>query len=136
VLILHLSTLTVITYVSALYVGRMDVKKLFTETFNKQLAQSLPMKDAYFIADLASSGLFPGDLKEEVSEQGTRAQRAQYFLEKTAENGNTDSFLKLLAAMEKFSPALKELAQKIKAKFPSSLLSKPVHSTCHMCLHS
>ena len=107
----------------------MEVKKLFTETFNIQLAQSLPMKDAYFTADLASRGLFTGNLKEEVNEQGTRAQRAKFFIEKTAETGNTESFLQLLGAMEKYSSALKDLAQNIKSRFPPSSPSKLVHSS-------
>jgi len=111
----------------------MDIKKLFTETFKVELARSLPMKDAYFTADLQSRGLFPGDLKEEVSGLSTRAQQVNYFLEKTAETGNADSFLQLLAAMETFSPSLKDLAQKIKAKFPQSSPSKSVHTLCHLC---
>ena len=110
----------------------MEVKKLFTETFNEQLIQSLPMKDAIFSASLASRGLFPGDLKEEVNEQGTEAQRARLFIERTAKTGKTDSFQKLLAAMEKYGSALKDLAQEIRSKIPSSSSSKIVHSSCNV----
>ena len=84
-----------------------EIEKLFTEKFNMRLVKTLPMKDAYFTSDLTSKGLFPGDLKEEVSEQGTRANRAKYFIERTAEIGDSDSFPKLLAAMEKYSSGLK-----------------------------
>jgi len=91
-----------------------------------RLVKTLPMKDAFFTSDLASKGLFPGDLEEDISEQGTRANRAKYFIKRIAEIGNTDSFLKLLAAMEEYSSGLKELADEIKAEFPDSLPSKYV----------
>ena len=98
----------------------MDVSKLFTETFNEKLVQKLPMKDAIFLSKLATRGLFPGDLKGEVDNAPTRAKAAIVFITSTAENGDTDSFSKLLSAMKEYSPALKTLAESIEAKFPGT----------------
>ena len=58
-----------------------EIEKLFTEKFNMRLVKTLPVKDAYFTANLTSKGLF---LNEEVSEQGTRANRTKYLYRKNS----------------------------------------------------
>ena len=102
----------------------------------------MPMEDAYFLADLSGKDLFRGNLKDEVSNQPTRADKARYFIAKLAEHRNTQSFLLLLDAMEDYSDALKDLARTIKAEFLSSKCRSTyevhntlmhIHTRTHAC---
>ena len=88
--------------------------------FNENLITSLPMKDVTFLAKLNSKGLFPGDLKAQVKSQSTSTEAADYLLDNKIavdlKNGNDESFMQLLSAMEEFNPFLKSTAKEIKRK--------------------
>jgi len=88
--------------------------------FNENLITSLPMKDVTFLAKLNSKGLFPGDLKAQVKSQPTSTQAADYLLDNKVavdlKNGNDESLIQLLSAMEEFNTSLQSLAKDIKRK--------------------
>jgi len=94
--------------------------------YNEKLL-SLPMRDAIFLAKLTARGLLPGDLKDQVKEKSSLADAADHFLDnsikKDLKNDESGSFLKLLSAMEEFSPQLKILATEIQNRLPDKGLS-------------
>ncbi|XP_065894819.1 NACHT, LRR and PYD domains-containing protein 3-like isoform X2 [Dysidea avara] len=85
--------------------------------FNVKLITSLPMKDVVFLATLNQKGLFSGNIKAELKAKSTSTEAADYFLdhkiEKDLANGNNDSFLQLLSAMEEYNTSLKPLVTEI-----------------------
>ena len=91
--------------------------------FNESLITSLSMKDVTFLAKLNSKGLFPGDLKAKVKSQSTSTEAADYLLDNKImvdlKNGDDESFMLLLSAMEEFNPSLESIAKEIKAKLIS-----------------
>ena len=105
----------------------MTSLKVFNK-FNEKLVTSLPMKDVIFLAKLTSRELFPGDLKDQVKEKSSLAEAADHFLDnsikKDLKNDVDESFLKLLSAMEEFSPQLKTLAAEIQDQLLHKVLSK------------
>ena len=87
------------------------------KSFGVRLVQTLPMQDAYFIAELNSAGLLPGNMKAKVLSLSTSACRADSFMDEViipdVEN-NTTNLYKLLAVMGKFNnDAVKNLAAEI-----------------------
>jgi len=96
--------------------------------YNEKLL-SLPMRDAIFLAKLTARGLLPGDLKDQVKEKSSTADAADYFLDniikKDLKNDEMGSFLKLLSAMEEFSPRLKILSTEIQNRLPDKGSSAP-----------
>ena len=96
----------------------VDAKKVFDQ-FNPNLVRSLPLKDPYFMAELASQHLFSGTLKEQIMEASTRADAATKFLygsiERSLNIDNREPFDRLLLVMEKFDDlTLNKLAKDIK----------------------
>ena len=69
------------------------------DKFYKKLIRCLPMDDPYFRADLKTAGLLPGDLKDAVTSNSTRAKMAEHFLDKGI-NNNIDNFSILLTVMK------------------------------------
>ena len=96
--------------------SKMDYLKVLKD-FNVKLVTSLPMKDVVFLATLNQNGLFSGDLKAELKAKSTAPQAADYFLDNKIEkdliNGNNNSFLQLLSAMEEYNSSLKTLVTEI-----------------------
>ena len=96
--------------------SKMDYLKVLKD-FNVKLVTSLPMKDVVFLATLNQNGLFFGDLKAELKAKSTAPQAAGYFLDNKIEkdliNGNNNSFLQLLSAMEEYNSSLKTLVTEI-----------------------
>ena len=89
------------------------------------------MKDAIFLSHLIK--LLPGDLKEKVQTEKTRAQAATCFLDNmikpAVESGNMEPFDILLLTMETSDNIhLKKLAQSIKQDLEKS---KPVNGKIH-----
>ena len=95
----------------------MSLLKVFN-SFNERLITSLPMRDVIFLAKLTSRELFPGDLKNQVKEKSSMAEAVDHFLDNSVRkdliNNKDDSFIKLLSAMEEYSPQLKILATEIR----------------------
>jgi len=104
--------------------------------YNENLITCLPMKDVTFLANLNSKGLFPGDLKAQVKSQVTSTEAADFLLDNKIamdlKNGNDESFMLLLSAMEEFNVSLASIAKEIKEKLgkeiPSSRRSEEQHS--------
>ena len=73
-----------------------------------------------FLARLTSKGLFPGDLKARVKSQPMSTEAADYLLDNKImvdlKNGDDESFIQLLSAMEEFDPSLESFAKLIKTK--------------------
>ena len=85
--------------------------------FYARLVKTLPMDDVTFTAELYSRDLLPGDVRDLVKSQATRASKAAYFLDHVIEPSlaNTyGSFNKLLKVMENCEyDNVKELAELI-----------------------
>ena len=99
----------------------IDPKEVF-DTFNPELVQLLPLKDAHFMANLTKQHLFSGTLKEEVLAASTQADATTRFLYRAIERpldvGKREPFDRLLLVMEKCNdPIIKELAREIKQNF-------------------
>ena len=96
--------------------SKMEYLKVLKD-FNVKLITSLPMKDVVFLATLNQKGLFSGNIKAELKAKSTSTEAADYFLdhkiEKDLANGNNDSFLQLLSAMEEYNTSLKPLVTEI-----------------------
>ena len=90
--------------------------------FSVRLVQTLPMQDAYFIAELKAAGLLPGDLKAKVQSLSTSACRADYFMDEVIlpdVASNRTNLNKLLTVMEQFNnDVLKDLATEIQRALP------------------
>ena len=103
--------------------------------FNENLITSLPMKDVTFLAKLNSKGLFPGDLKAQVKSQSTSTEAADYLLDNKIavdlKNGNDESFMKLLLAMEEFNISM---ATEIKKKLNEEV--SPTRTSEEQCSNS
>ena len=89
--------------------------------FNGKLVKKLPMNDAHFLAALTAEKLFSGDLRAEVDDKPTKAQKASHFLNNEIkpcleddDDVDIEPFLKLLGVMEKFSKNLGKLATRIR----------------------
>ena len=67
--------------------------------YYEKLVKCLPMDDAEFRASLMTAGLFPGDLKSAVTSRSTRAEMAEYFLDKGIIN-DIENFTELLTVMK------------------------------------
>ena len=95
----------------------MDCLKILKD-FNVKLVTSLPMKDVVFLALLNQKGLFSGGLKAEVKAKSTTTEAADHFLDNKIEkdliDGNKNSFLQLLSAMEEYDLSLEPLVNEIK----------------------
>jgi len=95
--------------------------------FNEKLL-SLPMRDVKFLAKLTVRGLLPGDLKDQVKDKSSLAEAADHFLDNSIKrdlnNGEDESLLKLLSAMEEFSSRLRTLAGEIRDQLPNKALPK------------
>ena len=67
------------------------------------LVKTLPMDDEYFIAELYSSDLLPGDLKNEIKSLTTSAKKATEFLDRVIQPAVTTNrdkmFITLLTVM-------------------------------------
>ena len=105
--------------------GRMTSPSLEVfKQFNENLITSLPMKDVTFLAKLNSKGLFPGDLKAQVKSHSTPTEAADCLLDNKIavdlKNGNDESFMQLLSAMEEFNISM---ATEIKKKLNEEVLS-------------
>ena len=94
------------------------------QRYYESLITSLPMKDVVFCAKLTSKGLFPGDLKAQVKSLPTSTEAADCLLDNNImvdlKNGDDESFMQLLSAMEEFNPSLESIAKEIKAKLSST----------------
>ena len=94
----------------------MSTSEVFQQFYVK-LVRKLPMDDPLFTAELFTCGLLPGDLKQQIKAEKTRAHKATCFLDDRINSdvsvGNSISFNKLLDVMEKYN-GLKELAEEIK----------------------
>jgi len=113
----------------------MDYLRILRD-FNVKLVTSLPMKDVVFLATLNQKGLFSGDLKAGVKAKPTATEAADYFLDNKIEkdliNGNTNSFLQLLSAMEEYS-SLKPLVTEIHEVLRLPVLNKAEESSDVTC---
>ena len=99
--------------------------KAFDE-FRPKLVQCLPLKDAFFLAELTKQHLFPANLKEVVMKASTQTDAATIFLDKAIKRpldaGSGEVFEKLLLVMEKSDfMLLKKLAKSIKQKLSDKL---------------
>lgn len=99
--------------------------KAFDE-FRPKLVQCLPLKDAFFLAELTKQHLFPANLKEVVMKASTQTDAATIFLDKAIKGpldaGSGEAFEKLLLVMEKSDfMLLKKLAKSIKQKLSDKL---------------
>ena len=100
-----------------------EVKKIFDE-FNVKLVRHLPLKDAFFLAELTQQNLFSGNLKEEVMTAPTQKDATTCFLDEaikpSLDVGNREAFDKLLLVMQKSDyQMVNKLAEKIKQKLSS-----------------
>ena len=87
--------------------------KIIIRKYYVDLIELLPMDDAKFRAKLYSTGLLPGNLKEEIQSKPTATEKAEHFLDYGIKN-DTENFDKLLTIMEDDNgDHLKKLAQKI-----------------------
>ena len=95
----------------------MSTSKVFKQFYAK-LVKTLPMSDAGFVAELFSSDLLPGNLKDQIKAKETRADKAMCFLDSKIDPdisvGDFRSFEKLLDIMEESDyDSVKSLAEKI-----------------------
>ena len=100
-----------------------EMKKVFDE-FNVKLVQHLPLKDAFFLAELTRQNLFSGNLKEAVMTAPTQKDATTCFLDEaikpSLDVGNREAFDKLLLVMQKSDYRMvNKLAEKIKQKLSS-----------------
>ena len=92
------------------------IKKFYLE-----LVKTLPMDDPYFRSLLYTADLLPGNLKDEVQSKPTRAERAEYFLDKRIKN-NVTNFAKLLEVLEKSTDStMVDLAKQIRTEIDKSV---------------
>ena len=100
------------------------------------------MDDTIFSGLLREQNLLPGDLKEQVKTMGTRAGKAELFLERVIESplnvGNCEPFNSLLTVMsdEQYNnnDALKQLATTIKQALASKC-KKAIYIQLVVALH-
>ena len=98
--------------------------KVFQHFF-PQLVNILPMNDVTFTAQLFSSKLLPGNVKDQVGSQATQADKATYFLDHVIKpslaSGVGSSFNKLLKVMEDSEyDDVKELSKQIRSRLKES----------------
>ena len=105
------------------------------------------MNDAVFKGELFRHGLLPGDLKDQLSTQSTKANKATYFLDCAINPGVSigisSSFDNLLNVMEGSEfQAMKELAKQIKSDMREKPNNNPDnglrisyrHTSSHTCI--
>ena len=91
------------------------------KNFYSKLVRTLPMDDPYFRSLLYTADLLPGNLKDEVQSKPTRAERAEYFLDKRIKN-NVTNFAKLLEVLEKSTDSnMVDLAKQIRTEIDKSV---------------
>ena len=105
----------------------MAFKKVYDDNF-KDLVKILPMNDAIFIANLKTNGLLEGDTSEQIDNQGTKADKAKYFLQNVIEPGlavgDTETFDKFVTVMEKSERMLLEKrARKIRSELAGTYVN-------------
>ena len=104
--------------------GEMSTSEVFQHFF-PQLVNILPMNDVTFTAQMFSSKLLPGNVKDQVKSQATQADKATYFLDHVIKpsltSGVGSSFNKLLKVMEDSEyDDVKELSQQIRSRLRDS----------------
>jgi len=104
--------------------GEMSTNKVFQHFF-PQLVDILPMDDVTFTAQLFSTNLLPGNVKEQVKSQATSADKATHFLDHVIKPSLTssvgNSFNKLLKVMEDSEyDNVKELSKQIRIRLGNS----------------
>ncbi|XP_065888160.1 NACHT, LRR and PYD domains-containing protein 12-like isoform X2 [Dysidea avara] len=105
--------------------GEMSTSEVFQHFF-PQLVNILPMNDVTFIAQLFSSKLLPGNVKDQVRSQVTPADKATFFLDHVIKpslltSGLGSSFNKLLKVMEDSEyDDVKELSKQIRSRLRDS----------------
>ena len=109
--IIHYTNITAVNWY------KMSTSKVFKQFYAK-LVKTLPMSDAGFVAELFSSDLLPGNLKDQIKAKETRADKAMCFLDGKIDPdiliGDFRSFEKLLNIMEESDyDSVKSLAEKI-----------------------
>ena len=89
--------------------------------FYPELVRTLPIDDANFRSLLYRADLLPGNLMDEVQSKPTRADNAEYFLNKKIRN-NVTNFKKLLAVLEESKDNnMVELAKQIRTEIDKSV---------------
>ena len=104
--------------------GEMSTSEVFQHFF-LQLVNILPMNDVTFTAQLFSSKLLPGNVKDQVKSQATQVDKATYFLDHVIKpsltSGVGSSFNKLLKVMEDSEyDDVKELSKQIRSRLRDS----------------
>jgi len=97
----------------------MSTSEVFKQFYAK-LVKTLPINDGGFVAELYSSGLLPGSLKDQIQWKSTSADKAMCFLDGKINPdisiGDFTSFNKLLNVMEECeNDSVKILATNIKS---------------------
>ena len=98
----------------------MSTSEVFQHFF-PQLVNILPMNDVTFTAQLFSSKLLPGNVKDQVKSQTTQADKATYFLDHVIKpsvtSGVGSSFNKFLKVMEDSEyDDVKQLSKQIRSR--------------------
>ena len=91
-----------------------SIFNVFQNHYSK-LMRALPMNDEYFLAELYTNKLLPGDLKSEIESLPTAAKRASKFLDDvikpSVEDDDSGKLRTVLSLMNDFN--VKELTDKI-----------------------
>ena len=95
-----------------------SVLDVFQEYYT-ELMRALPMNDKYFVAELYSKKLLPGNLKADIESLPTSAERASKFLDDvikpSVENNDCTKFHTLLRLMkENDDVTVKQLADTVR----------------------
>ena len=112
----------------------MSSEKVLKE-YGIKLCKALPMDDPIFLIMLKSHDILPGDTRDKLESQKTKADKADYYIQHVIK-ASTDLYLpKLLQAMEQYykehnDDALQELVIHMIAEMNSKFSSSLFHNIC------
>ena len=104
-----------------------SIKDVFQENYlNLMRALESPMNDEYFMGELYTRKLLPGDLKTSIKALSTGAKKASKFLDDvikpSVESNDCTKFLTLLTVMMKINNVTtKELAERIRSSLNETI---------------
>ena len=100
-----------------------------------KLCKALPMDDPIFLIMLKSHDILPGDTRDKLEAQKTKAEKADYYIQQVIKTSAGLYLPKLLQAMEQYykeynDDVLLELVIHMIAEMNSKFSSSLIHNMC------
>ena len=112
----------------------MSLEKVF-EKYGIKFCKALPMDDSIFLLMLKSHDILPGDTRDKLESQKTKAEKADYYIQQVIKTSPDLYLPKLLQAMEQYykecnDDVLQELVIHMIAEMNSKSSNSLIHKIC------